>query len=122
MVIKSQAPLPVNPSISINDVTITEGNSGNKNATFTISLSEATSNSVAVDFATADGTATAGSDYTSKTGTISIPPGNISATITVSGKGDKVVEPNETFFVNLSNPLSGTIADGEGVCTILNND
>ncbi|MFM8008586.1 MAG: choice-of-anchor Q domain-containing protein, partial [Dolichospermum sp.] len=69
-----------NLSLSINDVTLTEGNSGTKNATFTVTLSGETFQTVTVNYATANGTATAGSDYTATTGTLifNVNPGETS--------------------------------------------
>src|SRR5262249_10294656 len=71
---------------------------------------------------TANATAIAGSDYTSASGTLSFAPGTTSQLITVAVLGDTLSEPTETFTVNLSNPTHATIADGQGVGTILDND
>jgi CSLREA domain-containing protein len=113
---------PATPSVVINDVQVTEGNAGSTNATFTVSLSAASSNTVLVDFFTAAGTATAGADYTPVNGTLTFTPGQTAKTITVPVNGDTVFEPDETFFVNLSNPTNATIADAQGTGTILNDD
>ena len=110
------------PSLSINDVTLTEGNSGTKTATFTVTLSVVSGRAVTVHFATANGTATAGSDYTAASGTLTIPAGSTTGTINVTINGDRVVEPDETFFVNLSSPVNATIADSQGQGSILNDD
>ena len=112
------------PTLSINDVSLTEGNSGTRPATFTISLSQAVPFPVTVNYGTANGTATAGSDYygTNGTGTIIFAGGQTSASISISVIGDTVVEPNETFYVNLSAPTNATIARGQGVGTIVNDD
>jgi hypothetical protein len=110
------------PTVSINDVSVTEGNSGTKNVTFTLTLSGASGRSITVTYATADGTALAGSDYTAKTGTVTFSAGVVTRTFTVSITGDAVAEPNETLIANLSNPINVVIADGQGVCTIVNND
>src|SRR5262249_21301403 len=78
---------------------------------------------VTVDFATADGTATvAGADYASTTGTVSFGAGETSKTVSVTVNGDTLAEPDETFLVNLSNPVGGTIADGQATGTITNDD
>jgi hypothetical protein len=113
-----------NLSLSINDVTLTEGNSGTKNATFTVTLSGETFQPVTVNYATANGTATAGSDYTATTGTLifNVNPGETSKQITVSILGDTLAESDETFFINLSNPINATIADTQGIATITNDD
>src|SRR5262249_14452300 len=80
------------------------------------------SKSVAESLATADNTATAGSDYVATSGTLTFNPGDTSKTIAVVVNGDTVVERNETFFVNLTNAVNATIADAQGVGTILNDD
>src|SRR5204862_381476 len=118
----TQAPKPVTPGITINDVQVTEGNAGSTNATFTVSLSVASSNPVLVDFFTAAGTATAGTDYTPVNGTLTFTPGQTAKTITVPVNGDTLFEPDETFFVNLSNASNATLADTQGTGTILNDD
>lgn len=109
-------------SISIGDVQIAEGNSGTTQAVLTVTLSEASSETVTLDYSTADGTALAGSDYEAASGTLTFAPGETSKTITVNVLSDTVVEPNETFVVNLSNATGATIADGQGVVTITNDD
>jgi Calx-beta domain/FG-GAP-like repeat/FG-GAP repeat len=109
-------------SLKINDVAVTEGNTGTRAATFTVTLSAASTQTIAVAYVTGNGTATADSDYISTSGTLTFAPGQTSKTITVLVKGDRLPEPNETFFVNLSNPKSATIADGQGVGTILDDE
>jgi len=113
---------PTPPTLSINDVSLTEGNSGTKNATFTVNLSDASTQSVSVNYATANDTAIAGSDYTAKSGTLNFSPGQTSKTFTVPIIGDTLDEANETFKVNLSQANNATIADGQGVGTIIDND
>ncbi|MBI1903857.1 MAG: calcium-binding protein, partial [Planctomycetia bacterium] len=108
--------------LSIDDVTVTEGNSGTVDAVFTVTLSAASSDMVTADYATANGTATAGSDYVTTSGTVSFAPGETSQTVAVTVNGDLSVEPNETFFVNLSNPVGAALLDGQGVGTIQNDD
>ena len=112
----------VNSSISVNDVSLAEGDSGTKSFSFTVTLSEASNLSVKVDFSTADGTATAGSDYQSAVGTLTFAPGEIEKTVTVLIQSDTLNEANETFFVNLSNAINATIGDNQGIGTILNDD
>jgi uncharacterized repeat protein (TIGR01451 family) len=109
-------------SLSIGDTTVTEGDSGTTTASFPVTLSAASASAVAVDFATANGTAIAGSDYTTTSGTLTFNPGDLSKTIDVPIKGDTVFESTETFLVNLSNPVSATIADGSATGTIIDND
>src|SRR5947208_1164945 len=112
------------PTIAINDVTVTEGNGGTTNAIFSVTLSAASSQTITVTYATADGTATtADNDYVAASGTVTFAPGVTSQPITVTVNGDTKFEPDETFFVNLSNPTGGaTISDGQGQGTILNDD
>lgn len=109
--------------LRINDVTKGEGNSGNTALAFTVSLNPARTVPVTVTYATANGTATAGSDYTAVTGSVSFAVGETSKTVTVNVKGDTTAEANETFMVNLTAPTGGaTIADNQGIGTILNDD
>ncbi len=110
------------PSLSINDVTVIEGNAGTVNAVFTVTLSAASGQSVGVNYATADGTATQPADYTSTSGALTFTPGQTTRTITVPVIGETVPEANETFFVNLSGATNATIADNQGVGTITNDD
>jgi len=110
------------PAISINDVQVNEGNSGTSIATFTLSLSAAAQGNVTVSYATANGTATSGSDYVAASGAASFAAGQISRTVAVTINGDATVEPNETFFVNLSAPNGATISRSQGIGTIVNDD
>ena len=110
------------PSLTINDVTVLEGNAGTVNAVFTITLSAVSGQTVSVNYATADGTATAPADYTSTSGTAIFPVGTTTQTVTVVVNGETVPEANETFFVNLSGATNATIADNQGVGTITNDD
>ncbi len=111
------------PVLTISDVAVTEGNSGTQNAVFTVTLSAASSQTVTVDYATADSTATtADNDYVSAAGQVSFQPGETSKPIAVEVNGDLANEPDETFVVNLSNPVNATIADSQGVGTITNDD
>jgi subtilisin family serine protease len=110
------------PSLSINDTSLVEGNSGATNATFNVTLSAASSQTVTVNYSTADGSATAGSDYAATSGTLTFLPGETSKQINVIVIGDATVEPDENFFVNLTLPTDATLADGQGVCLIQNDD
>jgi hypothetical protein len=110
------------PAISINDVTVTEGNAGTVNAVFVATLSAASGLSVSTDYATANGTATSGSDYTAGSGTLVFGPGVLTQSITVVVSADTVDELNETFFVNLTNPANATLLDGQGLGTITDDD
>ena len=111
------------PTLSINDVGTTEGNSGTKTLTFTITRSGPTTGTSTVKYNTGGNTATSGdNDYTGTNGTVTFSAGQTSKTIAITIKGDIKVEPNETFFVNLSAPTGATIADAQGVATLLNDD
>lgn len=110
------------PAISIDNVNVVEGNSGTANAVFTVTLSPASALNVTVNFATADGTAKAGSDYVAAAGTLSFAPGDTSKTITVQINGDTLSEPEETFFVNLSGAANAPIIVPQGTGTIVNDD
>ena len=110
------------PSLSINDVTVNEGDSGPTTATFTVTLSPASTQTVTVDFSTANGTtnpATANLDYieivpTTSPTTLTFAPGETTKSIGVSIVGDTTFEPDETFFVNLSAPTNAIISDAAG--------
>ncbi|MDP2901562.1 MAG: Calx-beta domain-containing protein, partial [Methylovulum sp.] len=110
------------PSLSVNNVTLTEGNSGTKNAVFTLTLSEAAAQAVSIDYATLDDTAEAGQDYTASSGTVSFAAGETRKTISVPIIGDKAVEINETLRLALSNPNGITLNDSEAVATLTNDD
>lgn len=110
-------------TISINDVTVVEAtNFPQSSANFTVSLNGPSEKPISVDFAPQPGTATANVDYGGGTGTVEFPVGTVTRTIFVSINMDNVFEPDETFFINLSNPTNATIADGQGKATITNDD
>ncbi|MDQ4122089.1 MAG: DUF5050 domain-containing protein [Acidobacteriota bacterium] len=111
------------PTLSINDVSLNEGNSGTTVFTFTVSLSPASTQTVTVNYATANNTAVAPGDYVSISPTALVfGPGETSKPISVSVIGDTAVEPNETFFVNLTTPSNAAISDNQGIGTIVNDD
>src|SRR5207244_3135406 len=146
------------PGLTINDVALPEGDSGQTAFTFTVSLPNADSHSVTVNYATADGTADAGNDSVAASGTLTFPPGQTSQTVTVpystadgtatAAEGDyrattgtvtftpgqtrktigvviygnTINEADETFFLNLGNPVNGILIRSEAVGTILNDD
>ncbi|MBX9623640.1 MAG: cadherin-like domain-containing protein [Gemmataceae bacterium] len=113
---------PALPTLSIADVAVAEGNSGTRSATFTITLSAAAKGAVTVRYATADGTARAGSDYTAASGTVTFAAGQKSKTVGVTVRGDTAYEPDETFAVSLSAPSGATIARATATGTIRNDD
>ncbi|MBI5759474.1 MAG: hypothetical protein HZA46_13220 [Planctomycetales bacterium] len=110
------------PSLSINDVTVAEGDSGQTAVSITVTLSAASSQTVSITFAAADSTAVATSDYASSSGTLTFAPGDTTKTGTVQIQGDLLNEGNEAFFVNLSNAINATISDGQGTVTITDDD
>ena len=113
---------PSLPQLSISDVTVTEGQSGTRNAVFTASLSAAATGVVSVAYQTTDGTAQAGSDYQAASGTLSFAAGQTSRTITVAVVGDTDYEPDETLFVDLSQVSGAELATSRGTLTITNDD
>ena len=110
------------PALSIDDVSATEGTGTAGTATFTVSLSATSPQTVSAAYASADGTATAPADYTAVSGTVTFAPGETSQTVSVSLVGDSVDEPDETFTVVLSSPVDGSIDDGVGTGTIVDDD
>ncbi|HKN40171.1 MAG TPA: Calx-beta domain-containing protein, partial [Acidimicrobiia bacterium] len=114
------------PTVSIGDAEIVEPDSGTAGMSFTVSLSAESGKTVAVDYATKDGTALHPGDYAQKTGTLSIAPGVRSATITVNVVGDTTAEHTETFTVELSNPQNAVFSSGattiSGTGTVFDND
>jgi Calx-beta domain len=110
------------PTLSVGDVTVAEGDSGQKNATFTVTMSETAPSPVTVNYATANDTATQPGDYTQTSGVLTIAPGDTSNTILVPVKGDSLDEIDETFDLNLSSASGATIADSRGVGRITDDD
>jgi Calx-beta domain/Domain of unknown function (DUF4114)/RTX calcium-binding nonapeptide repeat (4 copies) len=110
------------PLISIANVTQIEGNSGINNYAFNLTLNKPSTETVTVKYTTADGTATAVSDYTAATGTVIFNPGETSKTVNISVKGDTTLELDETFTVNLTDAVGGTIGKATGTGTIIDDD
>ena len=110
------------PTLQISDVTQAEGQSGTRAFAFTVRLSQKSTSTIQVRFATVAGTAVVGSDFGATSGTLTFTPGQTSKTVTVQVKGDTQKEANETFTVKLSNPTGATLADAVGLGTILNDD
>lgn len=114
------APAPP-PGLTIFDVSQTEGN-GTQTATFYVRLSFASTTDVTVAYSTANGTATAGSDYDAASGTLTFPAGQTIRTFNVTIRGDRKREPDEVFYATLANPSGATIVDGQSVGTLRNDD
>jgi Ca2+-binding RTX toxin-like protein len=115
-------PPPPPPTLTIDDVSANEGNAGTSTVTLTVTLSAAAASAVTVNFTTANGTAMAGSDYIAGNGTLTFAAGQTTRMVNVIVNGDTVVEPNETFMVNLASPVGATILDGQGRGTIVDDD
>lgn len=109
------------PTVSISDVVLTEGNGGTKTATFTLTLSADSSLFITVNYGTANNTATASSDYQAAAGSVTF-FGTTTATISVFVLGDATVEPDESFFVNLTSSQNVTIARSQAQAIIINDD
>ena len=110
-------------TITIDDVNGAEGNAGQTDFTFTVSLSAADANTITVDFATNDVSATAGADYVAATGTLSFDAGVTSLPVNVPILGDADAEPDEIFTVELSNATgNSSLADASGEGVIVDDD
>jgi hypothetical protein len=120
--IRTTTALEPNPTASIANVTANEGNAGNTPFTFNVTLSAPSGSPVTIDYATANGSAIAGTDYAATSGTLTFPVGVTSQPITVNVFGDTLVEPNRTFFVNLSNATGATIVTAQATGTIVDDD
>ena len=113
-----QLVLRVARAVSVGDVTVAEPSSGISYATFPVTLSDPSAQTVTVNFSTADGTAYAPGDYATLSGTVTFSPGETSKTVAVAVKADSVSEAAETFGLNLSAPSNAALADGAGVATV----
>jgi alpha-tubulin suppressor-like RCC1 family protein len=113
-----------NVGVSIGNASQAEGNNGTSLMSFPVTLSAPAPKAIKVTYATSNGTATAPGDYRTKSGSVTIPAGSLTGTITVTIVGDKVAEPDENFYVNLAGVTSGPgqITNGTGTGTILNDD
>jgi subtilisin-like proprotein convertase family protein len=109
-------------TLAINDVVVTEGQSGTANANLTVTLTRGNSGVVTVNYATSDGSALAPGDYTSTSSSLSFAAGETTKQISVPVVGDALSEIDETFSVTLSNPSGATITDDTGTVTIDDND
>ena len=111
------------PALSIGDTSLAEGDSGNTQAQFTVQLSAASGREVQVSYQTSDDSASASAgDYVSSSGTLTLAPGETSATVTVPVSGDLLDEANERFVVTLSAPVRASLADAEAVGLIEDDD
>ncbi len=110
------------PTAAISDVAVVEGNTGTRNAVFKVTLTNPGTSAVTMSYATFDGSAAAGSDYVAASGTLTIPTGTTSRTLSISVKGDMTTEGDESFVVTLSNATNAVIDDNQGQGTILDDD
>ncbi len=110
------------PSLAISDASIDEGNTSSVTAAFTVTLSNPNGQTVSVQYATANGSAQSGSDYTTTSGSLSFSGSTTSRTISVPVLGDMSDEPDENFFVDLTNASNATLADSRGQGTIRDDD
>ena len=104
------------PSLSIDNVAVSEGDSGTTiQADFIVSLSAVSGRTVTVDYATVEGGAVTPDDFASDSGTLTFTAGELTKTVSVVVKGDDLDESNETFTVDLSSPSDASIADDQGI-------
>ncbi len=113
---------PADVQVSLSNTTVVEGNSGTSTRALAVSLSEASDQTVSVDYTTVNGTATAGSDYISSSGTLTFAPGQTTEIVSLPVIGDTTTEVNETVVLELSNPMNATLQDDHAVITIQNDD
>jgi chitinase len=112
------------PVVSISPVSasVAEGNSGSKAVTFTVSLSQAAGSTVTVRYATANGSATAGQDYTAASGTLTFTAGQTSKQVSVTVLGDRTIEADETLTLTLSAPAGAVLGAGKTATITITND
>ncbi len=110
------------PALTIGDVSRNEGNSGTSNMEFLVQLSAASGQAVTINWATSNSTASSASDYVAANGSLVFAPGETTKMVTVVVNGDTVFEPNENFFVTLTNAVNASIGDNRATGTIINDD
>ena len=110
------------PGLSVADISVGEGNAGASAATFTVQLAKANSQKITVSFATADGTAGAGTDYTAKSGSVVFAPGETSKPVAIDILGDTAFEGDETFTLTLSSAVNAVLERASATATIKNDD
>ncbi|MBA2359661.1 MAG: hypothetical protein H0V79_01775 [Actinobacteria bacterium] len=110
------------PKLSIEDARVKEGNSGTSEVEFKLRLSGKAAQRIVVRAITEDGSAVSPADYQQKVGTVTFEPGDVERVLTVLANGDTVVEPNETFFVNVEAGIGVDVVDGRASGTIVNDD
>ena len=110
------------PTVSVGDVSVTEGNSGTVGATFNVTLSAPSGRAASVFYETAENTASGTLDFQTQAFFVDFAAGETSKTVTVQVLGDVLDEANETFFLRLTDPTNATLGDAEGVGTINDDD
>ena len=115
---QKSAPAAELPSVSVSDARAAEGEA----VEFTVSLSETSDEQVTVDYATSDGTAESGTDFTAASGTLTFAANDTSETVRVETADDSADEEDETFTLTLSNPAGATLNDAEATGTIADDD
>jgi hypothetical protein len=111
------------PTVNAGAVTVTEDNSGMTAAVVAVTLSNVSTKPVTVNYETVDGTATAGSDYMSRTGSLTIPAGETRGEIAIGVLGDVEAEDHETVKIRLSGPVNATLsAASDGEVKIMDDD
>jgi hypothetical protein len=110
------------PALTIANATVTEGNVGTVNATFTVTLSGPSADAVSLDYATANGSATAPADFQASSGSLSFAPGETAKQVVVQVVSDTVSEVNESFGVNVSNVTGATVSDAVALGSITDDD
>jgi len=108
--------------LSISDAVVTEGDTGRVSAVFVVSLGRPATQTVTVQYATIAGSATEGTDFVAKSGTVTINAGQSAATVSIDVLGDLLAENDETFLVRLSNATGAAIVDADGQGTIIDTD
>jgi len=109
-------------TLSVGDAVILEGNAGTQYALVSVNLEAPSKQTVTVNYATADGSARAGSDYGAASGRLTFAPGQTSKTVAVPVYGDRLAEADESFTVTLSGAKRAKIGDGRGVVTIVEDE
>jgi hypothetical protein len=110
------------PNVSVDDVSVDEGDRGTTAATFTVSLSRPSAKTVTVRYATASGTARSGTDFEPASGTVAFAPGQDSKPVIVRVLGDRRLEPDETFSLTLTAPVNAFLQQARGTATIVDDD
>ena len=109
-------------TVDVSDASVNEGTGGATNLIFTVTRTGNDSQTVTVNYATADGSAVAPADYAARSGTLTFPPNTASRTVSVPIVTETDVEPNETLTLTLSSPVNAVIGDGTATGTIVNDD